>query len=123
VSSLVILWQPWSTLWKTVIALAVGLAWFVASFIRGERDPGDLAGGIWLVVYIAFVYVVAAIGSYGGAGWLPQPWDSIVVALGALAAYFWGVRAGVGYLEGHPSLLDRLRAGADEEPAEGAAVI
>lgn len=122
VASLVILWQDWSTLWKTVIALVVGLVWFVVSFIRGERDPGDLAGGIWLVAYIAFVYLVAAIGSYGGAGWLAHPWDSIVVALGALAAYFWGVRAGAQYLEGHPRLLDRLRADATEEPSEGAPI-
>lgn len=122
VASLVILWQDWSTLWKTVIALVVGLVWFVVSFIRGERDPGDLAGGIWLVAYIAFVYLVAAIGSYGGAGWLAHPWDSIVVALGALAAYFWGVRAGAQYLEGHPRLLDRLRADASEEPSEGAPI-
>ncbi|WGL53421.1 APC family permease [Nocardioides sp. BP30] len=120
VASLVILWQPWSTLWKTVIALAVGLVWFVVSFARGERDPGDLAGGIWLVAYIAFVYVVAAIGSYGGAGWLPQPWDSIAVAVGALAACWWGVRAGEGYLRGHPRLLDRLRSGVSEETVDAA---
>ncbi|WP_017934735.1 APC family permease [Nocardioides sp. Iso805N] len=120
VASLVILWQDWSTLWKTVIALLVGLVWFVVSFIRGERDPGDLAGGTWLVVYISFVYLVAAIGSYGGAGWLAHPWDSIIVALGALAAFFWGVRAGAQYLKGHPRLLDRLRADTSEEAAEGA---
>jgi amino acid transporter len=123
VASLVILWQDWSTLWKTVIPLLVGLAWFVVSFLRGERDPGDLAGGIWLVVYIAYVYAVAAIGSYGGAGWLAQPWDSIAVAVGALAAYFWGVRAGAAYLSGHPRLLDRLRSHEVEEPADGTATV
>lgn len=110
VSSLVILWQDWSTLWKTVIPLLVGLVWFVVSFLRGERNRGDVAGGIWLVVYITFVYVIAAISSYGGADWLPQPWDSIVVAVGALACYFWGVRAGATYLAGHDRLLERLRS-------------
>ena len=122
VSSLVILWQDWSTLWKTVIALLVGLVWFGVSFLRGERDPGDLAGGTWLVAYIAFVYVVAALGSYGGAGWLDRPWDSIVVAVGALGAYAWGVRAGTQYLERHPRLLDRLRSAAGEGIAEDAPI-
>jgi amino acid transporter len=120
VSSLVILWQDWSTLWKTVIPLLVGLVWFVVSFLRGDRDRGDLAGGIWLIAYIVFVYAVAAIGSYGGAGWIPQPWDSIVVALGALGAYFWGVRAGTAYLTGHGRLLERLRSAEGEEVADDA---
>jgi len=123
VASLVILWQDWSTLWKTIIPLLVGLVWFVVSFIRGERDPGDLAGGIWLVAYIAFVYAVAAIGSYGGAGWIHQPWDSIVVALGALAMYVWGVHAGAKYLTGHRRLLDSLRSTAGEDRTEGAAIV
>lgn len=121
VASLVIVWQDWSTLWKTVIPLVVGLVWFVVSFLRGERNPGDLAGGIWLVAYIAFVYVIAAVGSYGGAGWITAPWDSIVVAVGALGAYFWGVRAGSAYLTGHRRLLDRLRSNEGEETPEGAA--
>jgi amino acid transporter len=122
VASLVILWQDWSTLWKTVIPLLVGLVWFVASFVRGERDPGDLAGGIWLVVYVTYVYVIAAIGSYGGAGWLPQPWDSILVAVGALAMYFWGVRAGTTYLTRHPRLLERLRSARGEDVDDDAAL-
>ena len=121
VSSLVILWQDWSTLWKTIIPLLVGLVWFVVSFLRGDRDRGDVAGGAWLIAYIAFVYGVAAIGSYGGAGWIPQPWDSIVVAVGALAAYFWGVRAGSAYLNGHHRLLETLRANEGEDDvADGA---
>lgn len=120
VASLVILWQDWSTLWKTVIPLLVGLVWFGVSFLRGERNPGDLTGGIWLVVYIVYVYALAAIGSYGGAGWIGQPWDSILVAAGALATYFWGVRAGTAYLNGHPHLLDRLRSN-EGEPADGPA--
>ncbi|UDY25002.1 APC family permease [Nocardioides sp. Kera G14] len=119
VSSLVILWQDWDTLWKTIIPLLVGLVWFSISFVRGERNPGDLAGGIWLVVYIAFIYVVAAVGNFGGTGWLPQPWDSVVVAVGSLGSYLWGVRAGTQYLTGHPRLLERLRTNSGEMIDDG----
>ena len=117
VSSLVILWQDWDTLWKTLIPLVIGLVWFLVSFVRGEREPGDLAGGVWLIVYIGFVYVIAAIGSYGGAGWLAEPWGSVVVALGAIVAYFWGVRAGTAYLGRHRRLLDALRSHEGEDTA------
>jgi amino acid transporter len=121
VSSLVILWQEWDTLWKTLIPVSVGLVWFVVSFATGRRDPGDLAGGIWLVVYIAFVYFVAGIGSFGGAGWIPQPWDSIAVVIGALATYWWGVKAGTKFLQNHATLLRTLKAreGDDAEIIDG----
>ncbi|MDG3010234.1 APC family permease [Rhodococcus sp. D2-41] len=108
VSSLVIFWQDWGTLWKTTIPLAIGLAWFVVSFARGDRNSGDLAGGAWLVVYIVFVYGVAAFGNYGGRADIPQPWDSVIVAVGALTMYFWAVRAGTGYLRGQRELLATL---------------
>lgn len=109
VSSLVILWQDWDTLWKTLIPLGVGLVWFIVSFAIGQRDPGDLAGGIWLVVYIAFVYGMASICDYGGTGTIPEPWGTIIVAGGALLIYFWGVRAGTTYLSNHRKLLEVLK--------------
>lgn len=119
VSSLVILWQEWDTLWKTLIPICVGLAWFIVSFVSGRRDPGDLAGGMWLVVYIAFVYLVAGLGSFGGAGLIPQPWDSIVVAIGALALYWWGVKAGTTFLQNHESMLRTLKSrGGDDADVE-----
>ena len=117
VSSLVIVWQEWDTLWKTLIPIAVGLVWFVVSFATGHRNPGDIAGGLWLVVYIAFVYFIGAIGSYGGAGLLPTPWDSILVVIGSVLTYWWGVRAGTKFLQNHAELLEMLKAreGADTD--------
>lgn len=117
VSSLVIFWQDWGTLWKTTIPLAIGLVWFIVSFATGRRDPGDVAGGVWLIAYIVFVYLIAFMGNYGGKGWIPQPWDTVIVAAGSLGAYFWGVRAGTAYLSGHQTLLTVLkqRAGDDTD--------
>lgn len=109
VSSLVIFWQDWGTLWKTAIPLAFGLAWFFITFARGQRDPGDISGGLWLPIYIVFVYAMASIGNFGGAALIPQPWDTIIVSIGSLGAYYWGAQAGTAYLKGHPTLLDMLR--------------
>ncbi|RNI24338.1 APC family permease [Flexivirga caeni] len=117
VSSLVILWTAWDTLLKTLIPIVIGLVWFAVSFARGNRDPGDIGGGLWLVVYLVFTYGVAALGSYGGSGVIGSPWDSIIVAIGSLALYWWGVRAGTTYLKGHERLLMVLkdRAGDDTD--------
>lgn len=73
VSSLVIFWQDWGTHWKTTIPLAIGLVWFIVSFAAGRRDPGDVAGGVWLIAYIAFGYVLAFMGNDGGKGWIASP--------------------------------------------------
>lgn len=117
ISSLVILWTAWDTLLKTLIPIAIGLVWFAVSFVRGQRDPGDVSGGIWLVVYLVLTYGVAAIGNYGGTGTIPQPWDSVLVAAGSLVLYGWGVRAGTAYLRDHDRLLSVLkrRAGDDTD--------
>ncbi|MGV9859070.1 APC family permease [Gordonia sp. NPDC003425] len=122
VSSLVIFWEPWDKLWKTIPIVAVGGVWFVITYWRGERDPGDISAGLWLVAYLVFVYALSALGSFGGHEFITAPWDSIVVALGSLTMYFWGVRAGTVFLSNHHSLLNILRAEEEEESQRQAAV-
>jgi amino acid transporter len=114
VSSLVIFWESWPDLWKTIPIVAIGLVWYVVTYVRGNPDPADIPAGIWLVVYVVFVYLVAFMGSFGGQDWIHAPWDSILVAVGALATYYWGVAAGTTYLTGHPELLASLKLRHDE---------
>ncbi len=118
VSSLVILWESWDDLWKTIPIVAVGLVWYVVTAARGQTDPDDVPAGLWLVVYIVFVYAVSFAGSFGGMDWIHGPWDSVLVAVGALGTYYWGVRAGTTYLTGKPELLESLRRRDGRDPAE-----
>lgn len=112
VSSLVMYWESWDKLWKTIPLVAVGAIWFAVTWVRGrDRDRADFTGGVWLVAYLVFEYALSAIGSFGGRGWLPAPWDSVVVAAGSIVAYVWGVRAGTAYLATKPDLVDALRKG------------
>lgn len=56
-------------------------------------------------------------GSFGGQDWVPAPRDSIVVAVGALASYAWGVQAGTTPLSSHADLPHGLQARhSDEDP-------
>jgi hypothetical protein len=56
-------------------------------------------------VYLALVLLMSFIGSrdFEGQNAIPAPWDSVVIAVIALAAWLAGVRAGGRYLAGHPA--------------------
>jgi hypothetical protein len=44
-----------------------------------------------------------ASADFGGANWIPAPWDSILVAVIGLIGYEWGVRDAVRHLAAHPA--------------------
>lgn len=109
ISSLVILWEEWDPLWKTIPIVSVGVVWYAVTLVRAHhRDLRDLWGGLWLVVYLVFVYGVCALSSFKGSGTIPAPWDSVLVAVGALCVYWWGVRAGTVFLRDHREMLQTL---------------
>ncbi|MHB8293449.1 MAG: hypothetical protein ACYDH5_02205 [Acidimicrobiales bacterium] len=51
--------------------------------------------------YVGLLLLVSYLGTYGGGiGAIPRPWGTIaaaVIALGALGAYFAGIRSGLWY--------------------------
>ena len=76
-------------------------------------------GGLWLVVFLAFEYLASKVGSFGGLDRLSSPYDSVVVAVGSLALYAWGVRSGIAFMRSRPDDIETLRAeaGADHAAA------
>lgn len=48
--------------------------------------------------YLVALTALSQLGSFGGTGLLPAPYDSLTVAALALALFFWAVRSGVRYL-------------------------
>ena len=111
VSSLVVLWTPWSKLILTLPIVAVGLVVYVITYVLHRHPRHEVMGGLWLVAYLAFVYLVSGVSSFGGAGLIPAPWDNVVVVVASLAFYFWGVRAGTVFMSASPELVDELRTG------------
>ncbi|SEP44621.1 Amino acid transporter [Amycolatopsis saalfeldensis] len=109
VSSLVIFWATWTDLRGTIPVMVVAIGWYCAAAARRRRSRGgpvfardDLRGGGWLVVYVVVMYLMSYAGSYGGRGWIPAPWDSVVTACLSAFCYAWAVRAGIRYLAAHP---------------------
>ncbi|WP_018335375.1 APC family permease [Actinomycetospora chiangmaiensis] len=115
VSSLVIFWVAWPKLRVAMAITVIGVLVYVVVWLRSGRPAGQLAGGWWLVVYLAGITVLSALGSFDGADLVPAPWDSVVVAVFALAVYSWGVRSGVAHMLARPDMVRELRAEADHD--------
>ncbi|GLZ55236.1 APC family permease [Actinomycetospora sp. NBRC 106378] len=115
VSSLVIFWVAWPKLRIAMAITVIGVVVYVVVWLRSGRPAGQLSGGWWLVVYLAGITVLSALGSFDGAGLLPAPWDSVVVAVFALVIYSWGVRSGVAHMLARPDMVRDLRAEADHD--------
>lgn len=75
---------------------------------RAGAPWGDARIGLWLVAYLALVLLTSGIGSADSQGTnsVPAPWDSVIVAVIALAAWLAGVRAGRQHLAGSPVTED-----------------
>ncbi|WP_433802356.1 APC family permease [Actinomycetospora sp. CA-084318] len=115
VSSLVIFWVAWPKLRIAMAITVIGVIVYVVVWLRSGRPAGQLAGGWWLVVYLAGISVLSALGSFDGAELVPAPWDSVVVAVFALGIYAWGVRSGVAHMLARPEMVRELRAEADAD--------
>jgi peptidoglycan/LPS O-acetylase OafA/YrhL len=89
------------------------LLYYVFAHFRHSFRRGEIAGGSWLVVYLVLVYAVSYAGSFGGRGWLPGPWDSVVVGAISLGLYLWGISAGTAYLTAHPEIVEDIEHSHD----------
>lgn len=122
VSTLVIIWEPWDTLRKTIPIIVATLLYYVVTHLRHRFENGEIAAGIWLVVYLAMAYTVSYLGSFGGKSVLHGPWDSVVAAGLSLVIYAWGIRAGTTYLQGRDDIIEEIEHSHDDWDKEPASV-
>ncbi|MDI5961697.1 APC family permease [Streptomyces sp. SL13] len=104
VASEFVYWSGWHDLRLVLPLVLVGLPLFL--FLRRDASSTPLAAelrdGAWLVVYLAVITVLSWLGSFGGAGHLSAPWDSLTVAVFALAVFWWAVMSGARHLAAAP---------------------
>lgn len=100
VASEFVFWSGWHDLRLALPLVLVGLPLFLLL----RRDPGgrgqrvELRHGAWLVFHLAALTLLSWLGTFGGSGTLPAPYDSAVVALMALGVFRWAVRSGADHL-------------------------
>jgi amino acid transporter len=103
-ASLVVYWAGWHELRIAIPLLLVGAGVYAYQHWRAGAPWADARLGLWLVAYLALILLMSAIGSkdFEGTGAVPAPWDSVVIAGVALAAWLAGVQGGQRYLADHP---------------------
>ncbi len=113
VASLIIYWTGWNTDWKLLVTLLIGVVLYLVFSAAMPKeierpDAKSIGAGIWLVVYLLFMLAMSYFGSArfgaaanGGHGMIHYPLDLVVVVIGALLFYYWGVASGL-----HTELAD-----------------
>ncbi|MFI1093294.1 APC family permease [Streptomyces sp. NPDC020917] len=97
VSGEFVYWSGWHNLRLALPLVLAALPLFLV--LRRDRaaDPltAELRDGAWLVVYLAGLTLLSWLGGFKGSGRLPQPWDSVTVAVFSLTVFAWAVVSGV----------------------------
>jgi amino acid transporter len=117
IATLIVYWAGWHEL---RIALPVLFLAVLAYAYQQARRPDrrDAAIGGWLVGYLVLLLVLSAVGSFGGTGAIPAPWDSVVVGVVGLAAYLRGLVDGARHIAAHP--LPPVSVADAQDPASAA---
>ncbi|WP_328335052.1 MULTISPECIES: APC family permease [unclassified Streptomyces] len=105
-----VFWSGWHNLRLALPLVLAGVPLFLM-LRRGAEGPSpraELRQGAWLVFYLAALTLLSWLGSFGGSGRLPAPYDSVVVAVVSLGVFGWAVRSGAGHLRAHPDAASGL---------------
>ncbi|MFJ9948672.1 APC family permease [Kitasatospora sp. NPDC091207] len=99
IASLIIYWAGWHTLSRLGLAIVLGyglLGSYAAYAIRKGLPNAprlDWRAAQWLPVYLVGLGLISWQGGFGeGRGNIPMWWDMGLVAVFALAVYFWAIR-------------------------------
>ncbi|MGN7861239.1 APC family permease [Microbacterium sp. 22303] len=114
---LVVTWVPWATILPTIPLLGIGFLWYFVTFFAQKHSRQDLRGGLWLIIFYVFLYVACFLGGFG-IHIIAAPWDSIIVAGGSIAFYYWGVHEGTRYMRANPQIAESMREVSSEIATE-----
>ncbi|MBT6203221.1 MAG: APC family permease [Alphaproteobacteria bacterium] len=88
VSTLIVYWSGWDTVWRLGVAIAVGAVLLFARQFRSDSVPLHIRPSLWLVPYIAGLLLLSAFGSFGGTGLIPFGLDMVLgTALSVFCLY------------------------------------
>ncbi|PSR23904.1 MAG: APC family permease [Sulfobacillus acidophilus] len=95
VGSLIFYWTGWSINRDLGLMALLGLIVYVVYFVRdAKRDWSDIKSAVWLLVYMVFMLLWSKLGTFGGTGTIPAPWDEIGVVVVSIPFFYWAVSSG-----------------------------
>ncbi|WP_371169350.1 APC family permease [Aliiroseovarius sp. 2305UL8-7] len=94
ISTLVVYWSGWDTVWRLGIALLVGLAILAIKF-RSNLNELDGAQALWLIPYLLGIGIISYLGDFGDGALkvIPFGWDMAVCAVFSVAIFVLAVRS------------------------------
>ncbi|WP_037080325.1 APC family permease [Pseudonocardia spinosispora] len=100
-------WSGWDELRFALPLLLFGVPLFLRTWYADRDFPllAELRKGGWLVGYLIVLTLLSWLGTFKGSGYLPAPYDSILVAVLAIVVFRLAVRSGAAHLTANPSPL------------------
>ena len=97
-------WSGWHDLRLALPLTLVGVPLFVLMWRTERTSPllAEFRWGAWLIVYLLGLTLLSWLGSFKGAGYLPAPWDSLIVGVLAVLVFGYAVRAGRSQMAANP---------------------
>jgi amino acid transporter len=98
VASEFVYWSGWHDLRLALPLVLIGVPLFLVLWRPGAGRSllSELGSGAWIVVWLLALTLLSGLGSFKGSGAIPAPWDTIAVAVVALAVFWWALAAGKG---------------------------
>ncbi len=105
-ASLIIYWDGWVADEKLLGIILIGVVlYLIISAIVPQSiarpSAQSFKSSVWMVIYLLFMLAMSYYGSgvFGapanhGKGFVPYPWDLVVIAVVSLGFYYWGVASG-----------------------------
>jgi len=102
VASCIVYWAGWATDSLLIYLIAIAIVVYALYFSFVDRTSvwhnqfrTEFGSGVWLIVYYVFIYLMSRYGTFGPSSVknpaIGAPWDTVIVALGGLVFYYWGV--------------------------------
>lgn len=95
IAGLIIFWSGWPTVGQVLILALVGILFYAYYYPQRHFPAEHFKAAVWLIAYYLFLIVVSYLGSFGGRNALPYPWDMLVVIIGSVIAFYWGVNSAI----------------------------
>jgi amino acid transporter len=96
----IVYWSGWKTIsWLLGSQLLMFVLYLLFSKYVPKKEvvlAQQLKSAWWLIAYYIMMLIISYFGSFGGGlGLLKNPWDLIIIAIGALLIYYWAKHSGL----------------------------
>lgn len=89
--NLISYWTGWDTIWKLMIAIIIGLFFFVIAYLHKRREFKNGFGFralIWLVPYLGGLCLISYLGTYGGIKVITFGWDFLIIFIFSVVIFY-----------------------------------